>query len=211
MKILILGATGATGTLATDAVIASGNEVVAVTRTVGKLASRNGLKVVQGDARDADTLARAAEGVDAIISTLRVGSTRKPNDLIRDTTRAVVTAARRTGITKVVVQSAFGVGSSYSKGSLLLRLGYRLAPAVFIDKAAGEKVLMDSPIRWTIAYPGLLTSGPVSGKLTVTDLADVTRLPGLPRISRADVAEFLLAATTDDRWSRRIAVLTVRR
>jgi uncharacterized protein YbjT (DUF2867 family) len=207
MKFLVLGATGATGALFVEAAIAAGHEVTALARNPDKLAERHGLRRIGGDARDADALTRAADGVDALVSTLGVGRTRTPNDLILDTTRAVLAMAGQTGLQRVVFQSAFGVGASYPKASVPIRLGYHLAPAVFLDKAAGEKLLIASELDWTIVYPGILTNGPRSGNVTATDLAELDRLHGLPRISRADVAEFLLEAASGNKWKRRVAVI----
>lgn len=208
VKFLVLGATGATGTLFIDAAINAGHYVVALARDPQRLTPREGLQVTSGDARDADALARAADGADAVISTLGVGSTRNPNGLIREATRAVIDAAARTGLRRVVWQSAFGVGDSYPKASFLMRMGYRLTPAVFGDKAAAEQLLRGSELDWTIAYPGVLTNGPPTGQAVATDLEDIDKLTGMPRISRADVADFLLTAATTTAWNKRIAVLT---
>lgn len=208
VKFLVLGATGATGTLFTDAAINAGHHVVALARNPQRLTLQKGLQVTSGDARDAEALMRAADGADAVISTLGVGSTRNPNGLIREATRAVIGAADRTGLRRVVWQSAFRVGDSYPKASFLMRMGYRLAPAVFGDKAAAEQLLRASGLDWTIAYPGILTNGPFADQGVATDLEDIDKLKGLPRISRADVADFLLTAATTTAWNKRIAVLT---
>jgi len=80
--------------------------------------------------------------------------------------------------------------------------------AIYADKAVGESILTSSDLDWTLAYPVRLTNKPATGKARVIDLADLTRLPGMPTIPRADVAAFLLRAAVDDTWSRRTAVLT---
>jgi len=211
MRILVLGATGTTGSLLVDVALAAGHEVTALVRNRQKLPERRGLQVVAGDVRRVEDLVGAAKQADALVSTLGVGSTRTPNDLILDVTRSVITAAGETGLRRVLFQSAFGTGASHPKSSVFLRLGYRLAPAVFQDKAAGEELLMVSGLDWTIVYPGVLTNGPRSGKVTATDLAVLQRLPGVPRIARADVAEFLLDVATTGSWNQRMAVLSVRK
>lgn len=117
-------------------------------------------------------------------------------------------AAQRSGTKRVIVMSAFGVGESLPKASRLARLVYNSgAQATFADKAAGERLLTTSDLDWTLAYPVLLTNKPASGKVHAVDLDQLTRLPGLPRISRADVAAFLLRTAQDGAWSRRIVVL----
>lgn len=57
----------------------------------------------------------------------------------------------------------------------------------------------------------LLTGKPSTENVRAIDLAELDRLPGLPRISRADVAAFLLATAVEGSWSRRTAVLTTGR
>lgn len=210
MKFLVLGATGATGTLFTDAAITAGHQVVALVRNPQKLPAREGLQAVSGDVRDTEAIARAGNGTDAVISTLGVGSTREPDSLIHDATRAVIDAAAHTGLQRIVWQSALGVGESYPKISLLMRLGYRAAPEVFRDKARAEQLLRASTLDWTIAYPGVLTKGPATKNVSATDLDEIDKVKGMPRISRADVADFLLTAATTATWNRRIAVLTTR-
>ncbi len=186
MNFLVLGATGATGALFTEAAIDAGHEVTAVVRDPARLAERAGLRVIGGDVRDADVLTSAVRegGSEAVVSALGVGKTRTPDNLILDTTRAVLSAAARTGLRRVVIQSAFGVGPSYKKAPILLRLGYHLAPAVFADKAEGEKLLTASDLDWTLVYPVVLTDGPRTGNVAATDLTEARSAPRVtPRLA----------------------------
>ncbi|MEV7630747.1 NAD(P)H-binding protein [Actinoplanes sp. NPDC089786] len=208
MRLLLLGATGTTGAPLTEAALRAGHEVTALVRNPGKLPERPGLRTVAGDVRDPRSLATAADKADALISTLGVGASRDPDNLIRDSMRAVIAATEQTGLRRLVIQSAFGVGASYPKSSVMMRLGYHLAPAVFRDKAAGEDQLTNTDLDWTLAYPGVLTNRPRTGHIAAIDLRELDRLPGLPRIARADVADFLLHTATTGTWIRSIAVLT---
>jgi uncharacterized protein YbjT (DUF2867 family) len=192
-----------------DAAVAAGHEVVAFVRDPAVLAPRAGVTAVAGDVRDAGDLATAMDGADAVVSTLGIGRSRKPDSLILDSTRAIVEAAERTGVRRVVIMSAFGVGASLPKASWIARLIYNSGgKATFADKAAGEQLLTASRLEWALAYPVLLTTGPASGRLHAIDLDELDRLPGMPRISRADVVPFLLDAAVTGAWARRTAVLT---
>jgi putative NADH-flavin reductase len=120
-------------------------------------------------------------------------------------------AEERTGTSRVLIMSAFGVGESLPKASRLARLMYSSGgKAIYADKAAGGENPhhLRPGLDWTLAYPVLLTNNPKSSAFTAIDLADLRHLPGLPRVSRADVAGFLLDAATKSAWSRRTAVLT---
>lgn len=101
MKFLVLGATGATGGLFIEQALADGHDVTAYVRSPARLAPRERLTVIAGDVRDADALAEAMRGADAVISTLGLGRARKPDNLIADSTRAIVEAATRAGISRV--------------------------------------------------------------------------------------------------------------
>jgi putative NADH-flavin reductase len=208
MKFLVLGATGATGGLLIEQALADGHDATAYVRDPERLAPRERLTVVAGNVRDADAMAEAMHGTDAVISTLGLGRARKPGNLITDSTRAIVEAAKQADTPRVLIMSAFGVGDSLPKASALARLMYSSGGrAIFADKAAGERFLTSSDLDWTLAYPVLLTNKPKSGRYQTIDLAELTRLPGMPRVSRADVAAFLLSAATDGTWSRRKVVL----
>ncbi|MFD3308616.1 NAD(P)-dependent oxidoreductase [Streptomyces sp. NPDC058656] len=207
MRFLLLGATGATGGVFTDCATAAGHEVVAFVRDPAKLAPRERVTAAAGDVRDADALAQAMRGVNAVVSTLGIGKSKDPANLITDSTRALVQAAEASGTKRVVIMSAFGVGESLAKASGVLRFLYKGGRATFADKAAGERILTDSALEWTLVYPVLLTNKPATAVQAI-DLKQLDRLPGIPRISRADVAEFLLSAAVEGTWSRRTAVLT---
>jgi uncharacterized protein YbjT (DUF2867 family) len=208
MRFLLLGATGATGRLLTRQALEAGHEIVAFVRDPASITAEPGLTVVAGDVRSADDLAGAMRGTDAVISTLGLGRSTTPNSLIADTARALVAAASAAGVDRIVLLSAFGVGDSLATASWLARQMFRGGRATFADKAEGEAVLAASPLDVTVVYPGLLTNAPATHAVEATALADVTRVPGLPRIPRADVAAFLLAAAQTGDWSRTTVVIT---
>ncbi len=208
MKFFVLGATGATGGLFLDRALSEGHQVTAYVRDPGKLAPRDGLTVLAGDVLYATALTSAMAGADAVVSMLGLSSP-APNGFSEKAVDAIATAAKHTGTKRVLIMSAFGVGDSVEKASWIAKLMYKGGGrAIYADKAAGEKILTSSSLDWTLAYPVLLTNGPRTTTYRALDLAEVTRLPGLPRISRADVADFLLAAAQEVRWIRNTAVLT---
>jgi putative NADH-flavin reductase len=208
MKLTVLGGTGATGQLVTDSALAAGHEVTLVVRQATQLPDRPGATYVEGDVRDAGLLASATRDRDVLISTLGIGGAKSHDDLILDTSRAIVEGLGSSGMSRVVMMSAFGVGTSLAKASRVLRLLYRGGRETFADKAAGEELLTGASLDWTLVYPVLLTNKASSGRLNAVDLEKVERVPGVPRVSRADVADFLLRTATDGTWSRRTVVVT---
>lgn len=165
------------------------------------------LRTVQGDAtRDATAIADALQGRDAVLSALGRRATLTSDGLIERSTALIVPAMERAGVRRLVVMSAFGVGESARAAPLLPRLMYRvLLTDIFADKLAGEARVRASALEWTIAYPVLLTNGPLTGRYRAAEHLD---LRGLPRISRADVAHFMLAEAQDRAFVRKIVALS---
>ena len=118
MKVLILGATGATGQLIVRDATASGHYVVALVRAK---ASSNlpGVEVIEGDVRDEGTLARALNGCDAVVGALGTGMGFREVDLLTVATRALVAAMTRAGVRRLISISALGVGDSRNHGGFV--------------------------------------------------------------------------------------------
>jgi uncharacterized protein YbjT (DUF2867 family) len=77
---------------------------------------------------------------------------------------------------------------------------------VIKDKSAGEQVLRQSGLEWTIVYASLLTDGPANGSVAV--LSEGAKRRVSERISRADVAAWMVQAATGVEHSRRSVGIT---
>jgi len=205
-RILVLGATGGTGRQVVEQAVAAGVDVTVVTRNPAKLSpAAQSVRTVTGDLlRNTSVLAAAVAGQDAVISTLGVGQSFTPHGLIRTTAPAIVGALQQRGVSRLIFMSAFGVGATRQDTPLLPRLFIAtLLRRIYADKEAGEDAILNSRLDWTIVYPVGLTDGPKTGNYRVGERLS---LSGFPRISRADVADFLLKQV-DDRGFVRKGVL----
>jgi uncharacterized protein YbjT (DUF2867 family) len=202
-RILVLGGTGGTGRHVVDQAVAMGLEVTALVRSPDKLPSTSRpIQVITGDIRSDSTALRSAfAGQNAVVSCLGVGQSFKSGGLIAAAAPAIVAAMRASGVRRVVFTSAFGIGPTWQFTPLLPRLFIRtLLRDVYADKAAGEQVIRDSDLGWTIVYPAGLTNGPRNGAVRV---GEQLTLKGVPTVSRADVAAVLLQQVDDTRFVRR--------
>jgi uncharacterized protein YbjT (DUF2867 family) len=200
MNLTVLGAAGAAGVQLVEQALAAGHQVTALARSAENLTLTNpNLHVVQGDATDRAVVSRAMKGADAVISVL---GARGP--VIAEATRAVVAAAEQAGPDRIVMLSSFAVARDRLKP--VSKLVTRMAMGSQIkDKTAGEEVLRASGLDWTIVYATLLTNGPKTEPRVVRETEKVGMSQ---RISRADVASFLLQAATDGLYSRRDVIVT---
>lgn len=201
MNLVVLGATGGTGRLVVEQALAAGHTVTALVRSPEKLAVRNpNLHVMAGQATDPSAVARALDGADALISTLGGGGS-----VISDSTRAIVEAAHKAGVSRVILLSSFLVERDRFNPCTRLMTGVAMG-SMIKDKSAGEKALRDSNLDWTIVYASFLTDGPGGGDVAV--LTETGRWTLSHRIARADVAAWLLRAATTPETSRRTVSIT---
>ena len=201
MNFVVLGATGRTGRLVVEQAIAAGHTVTALVRSPEKLTTGNSnLRVITGGATDASAVSRALKGADAVISTLG-----GKGSLIADSTQAIVAAARAAGVSRVVVLSSWVVERSQMYVMTRLLTGIIMGP-VIRDKSAGEHVLRQSDLEWTIVYPSLLTDGPATGSVAVLPEGAKRRMS--ERISRADVAAWMVQAAAGDQYNGRSIGIT---
>lgn len=202
MHVTVLGATGTVGRLVVEQALATGHEVTAVTRDAARVVvpttvpdAAGSLHVVEADVRDAASLGPAVEGRDAVVVVLGDGRA----GVVRESgTRAAVTAMRVAGVRRLVCMSTLGAGDSRGNLNLVwkhLMFGLLLRKA-YADHQRQEDVVRASGLDWTIARPGALTDGPRTGDYRRGFAAD-DRTTAL-KISRADVADFLVAQLEDD-------------
>lgn len=207
MHLLILGATGPTGRRLLDAALECGDTITALARTPGALDDlADRITVVAGDATSRGDVSAAARGQDAIISALGTGRSLAPRELFDRASAAVLDAAGEQGVSRLIWLSAFGVGDTFASAGPAQKIVYRtLLRSVFADKKIADDRIRSSGLDWTLVYPTVLTNGPAKGEYHV---ADRLRMHGAPKISRADVANFMHRAAHGGEWIRRDAVIT---
>ena len=208
MKLFVLGATGPTGLQIVQQALAQGHEVTAFVRDPAKLPVRHErLKTVVGALPgDAKALAAALRGHDAVISSLGLHNALKARRFSENNMRVLVPAMQQQGVRRLIIVSANGVGDTHKDSPLLPRIMYRLLLTdIFADKKAGEDIVRASGLDWTIAYPTLLTDGPRTGNYRA---AERLALKGFPKISRADVADFVLRQLNDSAFLKKGAVIS---
>lgn len=198
-KIGIFGASGPTGHHVVSSALEDGHDVTALVRDPIRLPiSHRALKVVVGNSQDASAVRNVVNGQDVVISALGAGKTFRPRAVIERSLRVMVPAMEAAGVRRFIHLSAFGVAGTLRDTPLLSRLfAATLLRAIYADKRKGEAILRNSNLEWIIVCPTALTNKPPRGEYRVGERLE---LRGLPSISRADVARFMLTQLDDPRY-----------
>ncbi|MEO6612748.1 MAG: SDR family oxidoreductase [Chitinophagaceae bacterium] len=206
MKILILGGTGPTGQLLVKQALERSHQVTVLARDPAKLnLSHQNLDVITGDVLDQATLTNSLKGKDAVLSALGKGKSLKSSHLITKSVTNLISGMKATNVNRVIMLSAFGVGETFQQANFIQKLIFRtFLKSIYSDKTKADSLLGQSPLDWTLVYPVVLTNGPLTSTYKVGE-----KLPmkGMPKISRADVAAFMLNQLNDNSYLRKIAVL----
>jgi putative NADH-flavin reductase len=208
MNILVFGATGPTGQQIVQQALGRGHRVTAFVRRPEALTRTDGdPRIVSGDVtQDRSKVAEAMVGQELVISALGRGTSFRSDQLMSRSMGVIVPAMAQAGVRRVILMSSYGVGESRRDAPLILGIMFRvLLRDVFADKQSAEEELRGSGLDWTIVHPVLLTNGPLTGEYRAAERLD---LHGVPKISRADVAHFIVAEAENRAYVRKVAVIS---
>ncbi len=202
MNVLIFGATGGVGRQLVEQALEHGHTVTAFARNPAKLDLRHeNLKIAQGDVMNVASVERAMQGQQAVVAAL--GSPPWKNTSVRsEGTRHIVRAMEKAGVRRLVSLSTLGAGDSWA----LLPLKYKILFRTILRKAfAGhqdqEDTIKQGQLDWTIVRPGEFADGSRTGQYRHGFPATDKTIKA--KISRADVADFMLKQLADDSYVRK--------
>jgi putative NADH-flavin reductase len=207
-KILVLGATGATGRLIVNQAAARGYDVTVLVRSAGKASDITGAKLIVGDARDEAALREALKGRDAVVSALGTPvSPFREVTLLSTATRALVSAMKAEQVSRLVCITGMGAGDSAGHGGFIADnvIFPLLLKKVYADKNRQEAIVSDSGLDWVLVRPSILNNKP--GRGSVRALTDLSGFHG-GSIAREDVATFVLDQVRADTWLHRSPLIT---
>lgn len=203
MNVIIIGATGTVGRLAVREMLDAGHRVTAFARAPEALdLHHDALTCVAGDARDADSVAAAIAGHDAVVVTLGSGMARK-SDIRSAGTLNVIRGMQQHGVRRLICQSTLGAHESWANLNFFwkrIMFGLLLRP-VFLDHELQEMLVRASGLDWTIVRPSAFTDGAATGAFK-EDVPPTERRLSL-KIPRADLARFLARQLSDLRYLHR--------
>ena len=197
-RVLIVGATGGTGRELVAQALERGHVVTALARNPLALeVAHPRLRVMHGDVLDYAAVEAAVQGQEAVVCALGHKRFFQPTRILSTGTRNIVRAMENHRVRRFVCETALGIGDS--AGHMGLYYTFFVIPIIlpfyFWDKTRQERVIAASRVNWVIVRPGVLTKGAKRGRYRHG--RRVGSFLWTVRISRADVAEFMLNQMTD--------------
>jgi uncharacterized protein YbjT (DUF2867 family) len=188
--------------------LAKGHDVTGFVRDPSKLVKNHErLTVVQGDALNPSSVEKALVGHEAVLVCLgarnRSGKGWPPRDIDFTATQNILAGMKKHGVRRLVCMTSAGVGDSEEVKSSFNLLFTKIIMPLLLKKVVDAKEKQEQAIRasdreWIIVRPTWLSDGPARGTYKVT-----TALTPVPsRISRGDVAAFMVAQLTSDQYLR---------
>jgi putative NADH-flavin reductase len=206
IKVLVIGATGGTGRQLVAQALERGLDVMALARNPAALGVEHPrLRVVEGDVLDQRIIDETMRGRDAVLSALGHKQFFRPTRILSEGTRNVLRAMETQGVRRLVCETALGIGDSAGRMGLYYTLFVIpvILPFYFWDKTRQERLIAESRVDWIIVRPAALTNSARRGKYRHG--SHVGSFLWTLKVSRSDVADFMLNQLTDNMYLRSTA------
>lgn len=200
LKLLVVGGSRGVGREVVRLALARGHRVSVLARHPERIGIRHPrLQLFSGDVLDERKVARVVAGHDAVVSATGTAPSWRETRLFSAGTGNLLAAMRAAGVSRLVAVTGIGAGDSRGHGGWFYDrlLQPWLLGRIYADKDRQEAMIERSHAEWTIVRPGFLGSGPAEGRYRVLRDLDGVRAGS---ISRADVAQFIVAALEQEAW-----------
>lgn len=208
MNITIIGGTKGIGKEVLQQALANGHNVKVLARNPDKIEIKNEmLNIVKGDFLDYSSVTDSIKNADAVVVSVGVMPTRKPVNLFSQGTKHLLDVTKKENLHPlIIVVTGIGAGDSKGHGGFFYDKIFQplLLKTMYEDKDRQEQMLKNEYDNWIILRPGMLTNGELTGKYRA-----LTNLNGINggKISRADVAHFILEQAENPTYLRKTPLL----
>jgi putative NADH-flavin reductase len=221
MKVAIFGASGATGKLLTQRCLAAGYEITALFRSTPPahmpgVQQSSKAHVIQGSVFDLAEVRQTIEGADVVLSALGANSLKK-EDVLERAIPQIIAAMEQTSthlkpVRRIIVLGSAGaLSTSLDKQPAWRRwIVQNIVYSTFLKWPVASQVsqwknLTHSDLDWTMVMPPMLTNTPAHGHYRIDGDA---LPPNGSRISREDVADFMMQQIDSPQWIRKGVYIT---
>lgn len=172
MRVLIAGATGTVGQHVVAQALERGHDVTAIARRPESLRAEHPLlRTVAADILAPDEVEPLLDGIDAVISTVGIGTSKQPTTLYSEGTRNLVNGMARHGVSRIVTISS-EVADHWAHQSplklwVVLPLLQRFLGATYDDMRRMDIVLWESDAQWTTVRAPYIRDRPQTGSYRI--------------------------------------------
>jgi putative NADH-flavin reductase len=216
MKILILGATGRTGSLIVEEAQKQGYDLNVLVRDKNKIPfSSKSINLYQGTPTRKADLRAAMQGCDLVISALGIARASDapwsklitPKNFITESMKNVIAEAGQQNLKQLITISAWGAGETKKEIPFWLRwlINYTNLGPVYAEHDSQEKLLANSNLNWTAVRPVALNNSKKIKNLKVS--FNNSPKPSL-QISRQSVAKFVVDIVKSDKYDRKGPIIS---
>ncbi len=197
-RLAILGATGGIGGHLLSWAVDAGHPVHVLARQASAVPRRTGVTITEGDATDPVAVADVVASADAVLSALGPRGAKTPG-LLASAAAVVTQAMVKSGVRRLLGVSAAGafITGDPAAHPLVKMILPRIFARPFADVREMERVVRSTELDWTLVRPTRLVNEPGTGGYRIRDQYPP---PGLTKIARADVAQFMITALTTDSY-----------
>jgi putative NADH-flavin reductase len=207
MKIAIFGASGGTGSLLAERCLAAGYSVTALVRRPRNFHLRDKVQIVQGSVFDPSPVRETVEGADVVLSTLGAKSPLRNENVLPRAVPRIIDAMKETNVRRIIVLGSAGAlpnsldkqpaGRRWVVQNIVYRTFLKWPVAEQISQYA---ILSRSGLDWTMVMPSMLTNEAAHHSFRIDGDA---LPPRCSRISRADVAQFMVQQIDNPQWLKK--------
>ncbi len=205
MKLVIFGASSPTGKLLVENALAKGHMVTALVRDESRLAMTHpNLRVFCGDALKYEDVEAVVSGSEGVLSTL--GPRGKPAVMAAESTKNIVDAMEKNDVKRLVLVSVAGIAVPQDQRgkSIIDSLLKFFLRDVFVDRENQLAVLNASQVDWVAVRVPRLTEAAGTGSVK----AFFGKPSPAMKLTRADLADFMLEQLKSDHWLRQAPILS---
>ncbi|WGK64833.1 NAD(P)-dependent oxidoreductase [Croceiramulus getboli] len=210
MKIALFGASGQTGQQFLDLALEKGFEVKALVRNPDKIIQNNlRLKIYKGDVLNIDDVKQVVEDTDIVVSLF--GHVKgSPEWLQTNGTKNIVQAMKDSNVKRIISLSGGGLPFPEKDKpkfvDKLIRTIMKIAvPKILNDAIKHHEVLSESGLNWTIVRGPRLTNDQGTGNYRIGWVG----VNSGTKISRADLAHFILSQVDDEQFNFQMPFVSV--
>lgn len=209
MKLVIFGATGGLAKQLVKQALEGQNDVVAYVRDPSKLNfTDEHLSIIRGELTDLALIENSIKCADAVISALGPRGGSKSKSITRGI-QTIIGAMQNTGVSRLIISSTASVTDPNDmpdrKVQSLVSFVKRMMYDAYEEIISVAEIVRKSDLDWTIVRLIMLNNKPGSGIIKACFLGKGE--VGL-RISRADVAKFMLDIVQDGRYMHEAPVIS---